>query len=294
MKIMPNASVFEGVNTGIIMQKALAQNPNLLRTLLGLSFTLIFMLAYAVYGATISPSYYLYTTDTETTVNENVEPVKLYDDDTNETNWRWTFTADGDNLTWVNVTAGGLSKNAVVKLTNSAGLYSHSKLGDPDAEGFACEDSCYLNNTHEIISENGGDDAIISMTTTDPGRRNNGTVYAKSLDEAESKAREIVEYFHTPAVIIVEIIEAGNKSTAPSVSLVTVNEDFADISVFSVDAGTEFLWAVAAVVGCFSMILIPSFTVYFAARAKERKNELKLQKAEQVVDDSVTNDAEAN
>ncbi len=291
---MPNASVFEGVNTGIIMQKALAQNPNLLRTLLGLSFTLIFMLAYAVYGATISPSYYLYTTDTETTVNENVEPVKLYDDDTNETNWRWTFTADGDNLTWVNVTAGGLSKNAVVKLTNSAGLYSHSKLGDPDAEGFACEDSCYLNNTHEIISENGGDDAIISMTTTDPGRRNNGTVYAKSLDEAESKAREIVEYFHTPAVIIVEIIEAGNKSTAPSVSLVTVNEDFADISVFSVDAGTEFLWAVAAVVGCFSMILIPSFTVYFAARAKERKNELKLQKAEQVVDDSVTNDAEAN
>ena len=294
MKIMPNASVFEGVNTGIIMQKALAQNPNLLRTLLGLSFTLIFMLAYAVYGATISPSYYLYTTDTETTVNENVEPVKLYDDDTNETNWRWTFTADGDNLTWVNVTAGGLSKNAVVKLTNSAGLYSHSKLGDPDAEGFACEDSCYLNNTHEIISENGGDDAIISMTTTDPGRRNNGTVYAKSLDEAESKAREIVEYFHTPAVIIVEIIEAGNKSTAPSVSLVTVNEDFADISVFSVDAGTEFLWAVAAVVGCFSMILIPSFTVYFAARAKERKNELKLQEAEQVVDDSVTNDAEAN
>ena len=294
MKIMPNASVFEGVNTGIIMQKALAQNPNLLRTLLGLSFTLIFMLAYAVYGATISPSYYLYTTDTETTVNENVEPVKLYDDDTNETNWRWTFTADGDNLTWVNVTAGGLSKNAVVKLTNSAGLYSHSKLGDPDAEGFACEDSCYLNNTHEIISENGGDDAIISMTTTDPGRRNNGTVYAKSLDEAESKAREIVEYFHTPAVIIVEITEAGNKSTAPSVSLVTVNEDFADISVFSVDAGTEFLWAVAAVVGCFSMILIPSFTVYFAARAKERKNELKLQKAEQVVDDSVTNDAEAN
>ena len=276
------------------MQKALAQNPNLLRTLLGLSFTLIFMLAYAVYGATISPSYYLYTTETETTVNDNVEPVKLYDDDANETNWRWTFTADGDNLTWVNATAGGLSKNAVVKLTNSAGLFSHSKLGDPDAEGFACEDSCYLNNTHELISEDGGDDAIISMTTTDPGRRNNGTVYANSLGEAESKAREIVEYYHTPAVIIVEVIEAGNKSTAPSVSLVTVNEDFAEISVFSVDAGTEFLWAVAAVVGCFSMILIPSFTVYFAARAKERKNELKLQKAEQAVDDSVTNDAEAN
>ena len=167
-------------------------------------------------------------------------------------------------------------------------------MGDPDAEDFSCEDSCFFNKTHELISEDGGDDSIISMTTTDPGRRNNGTVYAKSLGEAEDKAREIVEYFHSPAVIIVEITEDGNKSTAPNVILVTVNEDFSDIGVFSVDAGTEFLWAVAAVVGCFSMLLIPSFTVYFAARAKERKNELKLQKAEEVVDESVSKDTNAN
>lgn len=276
------------------MQKALAQNPNLLRTLLGLSFTLIFLLGYAVYGATISPSYYLYTTETEVTSDDSIEPVKIYDEDENLTQWRWTFTADGDNLTWVNVTAGGLSRNSVMKLTNSVGLYSHSKLGDPDAEDFSCEDSCFFNKTHELISEDGGDDSIISMTTTDPGRRNNGTVYAKSLGEAEDKAREIVEYFHSPAVIIVEITEDGNKSTAPNVILVTVNEDFSDIGVFSVDAGTEFLWAVAAVVGCFSMLLIPSFTVYFAARAKERKNELKLQKAEEVVDESVSKDTNAN
>lgn len=294
MKIMDYASVIEGVHQPICMQKALAQNPNLLRTLLGLSFTLIFLLGYAVYGATISPSYYLYTTETEVTSDDSIEPVKIYDEDENLTQWRWTFTADGDNLTWVNVTAGGLSRNSVMKLTNSVGLYSHSKLGDPDAEDFSCEDSCFFNKTHELISEDGGDDSIISMTTTDPGRRNNGTVYAKSLGEAEDKAREIVEYFHSPAVIIVEITEDGNKSTAPNVILVTVNEDFSDIGVFSVDAGTEFLWAVAAVVGCFSMLLIPSFTVYFAARAKERKNELKLQKAEEVVDESVSKDSNAN
>ena len=41
------------------MKKALAQNPNLLRTLIGLSVTLIFMLSYAVYGATVSPSVYI-------------------------------------------------------------------------------------------------------------------------------------------------------------------------------------------------------------------------------------------
>ena len=37
----------------------------------------------------------------------------------------------------------------------------------------------------------------------------------------------------------------------------------------------------AAVVGCFSMVLIPSFTVYFAARAKDRRNEEKLKLANQ-------------
>jgi len=276
------------------MQKALAQNPNLLRTLLGLSFTLIFLLGYAVYGATISPSYYLYTTETETTIHNSNEPTKLYDEDNNITNWRWTFTANGVNLTWVNVSAGDLSRGSIMKLINSAGLYSHTKLGDPDAEDFSCEDKCFYNSTHELISDDGGDEAIYSMTTTDPGRRNNGTVYAQSLDSAEDKAREIIEHSHTPSVIIVEVKEKGNKSTSPDVILVTVNEDFSGIEVFSVDAGTEFLWAVAAVVGCFSMILIPSFTVYFAARAKERKNELKLEAEEQKVNQSISELDEAN
>ena len=276
------------------MQKALAQNPNLLRTLLGLSFTLIFLLGYAVYGATISPSYYLYTTETETTIHNSNEPTKLYDEENNITNWRWTFTADGVNLTWVNVSAGDLSRGSIMKLINSAGLYSHTKLGDPDAEDFSCEDKCFYNSTHELISDDGGDEAIYSMTTTDPGRRNNGTVYAKSLGSAEDKAREIIEHSHTPSVIVVEVKEKGNKSTSPDVILVTVNEDFSEIEVFSVDAGTEFLWAVAAVVGCFSMILIPSFTVYFAARAKERKNELKLEADEQKVNESISELDEAN
>jgi len=276
------------------MQKALAQNPNLLRTLLGLSFTLIFLLGYAVYGATISPSYYLYTTETETTIHNSNEPTKLYDEEDNITNWRWTFTADGVNLTWVNVSAGDLSRGSIMKLINSAGLYSHTKLGDPDAEDFSCEDKCFYNSTHELISDDGGDEAIYSMTTTDPGRRNNGTVYAKSLGSAEDKAREIIEHSHSPSVIIVEVKEKGNKSTSPDVILVTVNEDFSEIEVFSVDAGTEFLWAVAAVVGCFSMILIPSFTVYFAARAKERKNELKLEAEEQKVNQSISELDEAN
>ena len=118
------------------------------------------------------------------------------------------------------------------------------------------------------------------MTSTDPARRNNGTVYAKSIDLATEKARENIEYEHSPSIIRIEITENGNRQTSPTIFLTTVNEDFSDIEVFSIDAGTEFLWALAAVIGCFAIILIPSFGLYFASRAKERQHELKLKQAE--------------
>jgi hypothetical protein len=67
----------------------------------------------------------------------------------------------------------------------------------------------------------------------------------------------------------------------------SVNEEYDSIKVFSVDAATEFVWALAAVVGCFSMVLIPSFTVYFAAKAKEKKDQVKLQDSENQVKASI-------
>ena len=85
------------------MQKALAQNPNLLRTLLGLSFTLIFILAYAVYGATVSPSYYLYQTDAVTTTHSTAETESLYDSDENTTTWYWNIPANGVNLSLIHI-----------------------------------------------------------------------------------------------------------------------------------------------------------------------------------------------
>jgi len=272
------------VTIALSMQKALAQNPNLIRTLLGLSFSLIFILAYAVYGATVSPSYYLYETDAVTTNHESGQVTTVYDDQTNTTTWYWDISANGVNLTWVNLTATELSDDSIVKLTNSAGLYSNRLLGVLDADKFSCEDSCYKNSTHEALSEDGSDVSIYSMTTTDPGRRNNGTVYAKSLDDATDKAEKVIDYEHTPSIIRVEIIEKGERQTSPTIFLTTVNEDFSSIEVFSIDAATEFLWALAAVVGCFSMVLIPSFGLYFASRAKERNNELKLKLAEENVD----------
>lgn len=283
------------------MKKALAQNPNLLRTLIGLSLTLIFMLSYAVYGATVSPSVYIY--QTEPSVNEysassaDEEVQRSYDADDNTTTWAWQVIADDANLTWVNVTATELSSGAVLKVTNVAKLYSHELLGstytleNPLEEEFSCADLCDHAETHERISEDGGTVEFYALTSVDPARRSNGSVFASDIVEAEEKARAAIEYTHTPSILRIEIIESGNRTTEPSISVETTNEAFGSIAVFSVDATTEFLWALAAVVGCFSMVLIPSFTVYFAARAKEKRDEAKLSLAQKEVEEHLqTND----
>ena len=115
------------------MKKALAQNPNLLRTLIGLSLTLIFMLSYAVYGATVSPSVYIYKT--EPTVSEynaseaDEEVVRTYNEDENTTTWAWQVIANDANLTWVNITATELSDGSMLRVYQRAKLFSHELLG---------------------------------------------------------------------------------------------------------------------------------------------------------------------
>ena len=49
--------------------------------------------------------------------------------------------------------------------------------------------------------------------------------------------------------------------------------------LFKIDAATEFMWALAAVIGCFVMVLGPSFIIYWAAQAKQKKLDVKLEAA---------------
>lgn len=283
------------------MKKALAQNPNLLRTLVGLSFALIFMLSYAVYGATVSPSVYIYQTETSVDVYEasvaDQDIERTYDAGDNTTTWAWQVIANDANLTWVNVTATDLAPGATLRVTNVALLYSHELLGNtydlqnPLEEEFSCADLCDRATSHERTTEEGGTIEFHALTSVDPARRSNGSIFAADLIEAEQKARAAIEYKHSPSILRIEIVEEGNRTTQPSISAETVNEAFGSVAVFSVDAATEFLWALAAVVGCFSMVLIPSLTVYFAARAKEKRAEAKLERAKAEVEADIDSES---
>ena len=127
---------------GCNMRKALAQNPNLLRTLIGMGLTLILLLAYAVYGATIDSEVYVYSAESNESVVALEDVERLHDSDANTTTWTWDANLDTSNLTWINLTGTGLSSGSTISISNEEGFYSHPDLGDTDAEDFSCSEYC--------------------------------------------------------------------------------------------------------------------------------------------------------
>lgn len=263
------------------MRKALAQNPNLLRTLLGLSFTLIFILGYAVYGATVSPSYYLYDSDTQYSNAEVDLENRIYNSETNKTTWTWQTNLDTSNLTWVNFTLDGQLESPTITVSNAGGLYHHIDLGNPDATDFSCSEMCANKTAHEVEFASGELFKIHTLGTVDASKRNNGTVFAESLEEAWEKSAESLARDHGIAVFRVSVVENGNQSIEPTLEIQSENEQLSSVEVFSVDAATELVWAFAAVVGCFSILLVPSFMVYFVSREKEKKVQAKIELADE-------------
>ncbi len=260
------------------MRKALAQNPNLLRTLIGMGLTLIFLLAYAVYGATIDTEVYMYESEsTESQVGlDNVE--KYYDSQGNRTIWTWDADLNGQNLTWVNISGEMLSIGSTISISNAIGFYSHPDLGNPDAEDFSCSESCLQLEEHTVnITED--ETGITALTDPDPALRGKGSLYADSLDEATEKAQEIIYTNFNSTSVRITVIESGNREVSPTISLTQVNEELGDVKQFEIDAATEFMWALAAVIGCFVMVLGPSFIIYWAAQAKQKKLDVKLEVA---------------
>ena len=272
------------------MRKALAQNPNLLRTLLGLSFTLIFLLSYAVYANTISTSYYTYTTEaTETLVGEDLVLERSWDADSNVTTWSANVTMDRSNLTWVEVSASDLADGAMLTVVDAAGLYTHPLLGSEDATGFSCVEDCRLQSTTDIEADE-GDAHFLALAVTDPAARSNGTVVAVDLNDAWEQASDLVENRHGSNILRITVQEPGDRSTGPSLQVRTVNEALAEVTPFSIDVASEFVWALTAVFACFSLVLLPAFAAYAVARRRERINEARVASAISDDDAEATSD----
>ena len=262
------------------MKKALAQNPNMLRTMIGLGLTLILILSYAVYGATIDSSYYLYHTS-----NEHVEHTPVDQGLSNEnTSQSWTFSTNR-STTWLNISIAGLDEGDVLSVGVSDGVwYHHEMLGDENADRFSCRQTqeggfeeynvCTESQVHSMTAEQAGNMTIRGIVSPELPMGGLGSLYADSLQEAEIASSTLISTHNGTRVwtITLDSIDAIHPAEfSPHVQ--STSHELLNVESFEVDPMTEMLWSISALIGCFALALVIPLSMYFASRAKERYEE---------------------
>ena len=275
------------------MKKALAQNPIMLRTMIGLGLTLIVILSYAVYGATIDSSYYMYHTSNDSVEHEPNDQ-GLSEENTTQI---WTFTTNR-STTWLNVTIDGVEQDDTISVGVSDGVwYYHEMLGEEDAERFSCRQTddqafeeynvCTAAQVHSITAEESGLMTIRGIVSPELPMGGLGSLYADSLDEAEEDASELVSAHNGTRVWTITLESSDEIHPSEYSPLVqSTSHELELVEPFKINPVTEMLWSISALIGCFSIALVIPLTIYFAARAKERREESIRQAAlEQTSDD---------
>ena len=275
------------------MKKALAQNPNMLRTMIGLGLTLIAILSYAVYGATIDSSYYMYHTSNDSVEHEPNDQ-GLSEENTTQI---WTFTTNR-STTWLNVTIDGVEQDDTISVGVSDGVwYYHEMLGEEDAERFSCRQTddqafeeynvCTAAQVHSITAEESGLMTIRGIVSPELPMGGLGSLYADSLEEAEEDASELVSAHNGTRVWTITLESSDEIHPSEYSPLVqSTSHELELVEPFKINPVTEMLWTISALIGCFSIALVIPLTIYFAARAKERREESIRQAAlEQTSDD---------
>ncbi|MAO69977.1 MAG: hypothetical protein CL983_02715 [Euryarchaeota archaeon] len=269
------------------------QNPNMIRTLLLLSFTLIFLLAYAVYGASSNSGYYVYESEQNSTSPElsAIGTNPIYQN--GKTVWIWEFETNTNNLTWINVSVEGGVENSILKVINIDGnFWSHPELGDALNTDTNCADrikkdgeyvwvtiDCQVGSTHTMSLENGNGN-FISLSHPDPALRDGGTVRSDDYESGLAEVNSIFNRTHESKSWQISIeVEGDHTEVNPSVEVSYVNEKIISVELFKIDAVTEMLWSMAALIGCFMILLVPAFLVYFISQNSTRNERKELELA---------------
>ena len=262
------------------MKKAMAQNPNMLRTMIGLGLTLIVILSYAVYGATIDSSYYMYHTSNEG-VNHDPIDQGLSEDNTTQ---QWTFTTNRAT-TWLNVTIDGIEQDDTISVGVSDGIwYYHEMLGDEDAERFSCRQTdeqafeeynvCTAAQVHSITAEESGMMTIRGIVSPELPMGGLGSMYADSLEDAQEASADLISAHNGTRVWTITLVSSDEIHPAEYSPLVkSTTHELEMVEPFKINPVTEMLWSISALIGCFAIALVIPLSIYFAARAKERREE---------------------
>lgn len=260
------------------MKRSMAKNPNMLRTMIGTGLTLILVLSYAVYSATMDSEYYGYET-----TNDRVS-VELASD--SEGNASWYFTTQAA-ITWINfsVNEGPISDSYLI--VEAEGFHSewyHSPLLGLEDEAYVCNEpesdysdvieTCDFASTHRID--------LVDGNATLRGRVSlelpiNGKGYFEST--SEERAEEIAKKTISDEVKIVTWrVRVYEGSSIASSNDIEISADYAEheyvgIERFELDPLQETVYSFAALVGCFFLVLVIPLMIYYSAIYREKMNE---------------------
>ncbi len=258
------------------MKKTMSQNPNMLRTMIGIGLTLIFVLGYAVYSNTVDSEYYGYET------TNNSESLELNQDDVEVSEW---FLSTSMPITWVNVSVIGAPQDSILRVQADGTPWFHSPfLGNSQEYPFSCEgdgdysdlvETCDYSTSHEIIitQEEGIMRGIVSSVLPIEGL---GYLQADDLEDAYEKAEVLISEEATTITWRMGVYDdEGNalESDGIEIRVSMVNHELTDVNEFQIDPIEESVYSLATLIGCFSLMLILPLIVYFSAIYKARKDE---------------------
>ena len=101
-----------------------------------------------------------------------------------------------------------------------------------------------------------------------------GSLFADSMEEAVEASEDLISQNNrtlTWTITLTSTEPIRPDEFSPYVQ--STSHDLESVEVFKVDPVEEMLWSISALIGCFSLALIVPLTIYFAARAKEMREE---------------------
>ncbi len=257
------------------MEKALARNPNLLRTLLGLSTTLILVLGYSVYSASLDSEYYIH----ESSLEQSALTLTPIEQDNNSLSW--SATSEGP-ISWVNFTLTGAPQDSILTITSGGEMWwSHPMLGSDDADNFNClqgntdfqlENHCELSFTHSITVDSNGNASLRGLLSDQLPLSGKGTIRATNLSTATIEAEGIIDSANNTVSWLIEISSSSSiDDDTVDLQQTVVTHQLNDVYQFHLNPFIESVWSLTALLSCFVMVLALPLGIYYASIKREQR-----------------------
>ena len=248
----------------------------MLRTIIGLGLTLVLILSYAVYSATLDSSFYL-------AKSSNLEAsLEVTEDPTNGT---YSFETNSA-ITWLNITIDNSPVGTTLEVSSLGGVWWHhpelgKNVGDTPFQCFAPDTSdyeglveyCTESSTHRIDVENQTEE-FRGLLSNELPLSGSWAFIADNSSEAEEIANTTVIDSILPRTWTIEMLDENGQQVNTSgmgVSVTIVEHEIFEISPYRIDPVTEMIWGMTALIGCFGIVLILPLSLYLVAAAKSKK-----------------------